>query len=214
MKIKRVILMAAAFAVLSCKSGNGSDVVAESDQQQSITNEVIETIMSRRSIRAYKSEPVSRDTVNVILQCGINAPNAMNRQSWEVRVMDSKTEIDAVTRAFVAKNPEMGKTPGFVNMFRNAPTVVFVARDTTSAMSAIDCGLLGENIMLSAWSLGIGSCCLGGPVRFINSPDGEFFLNRLRLSPGYELTFAIALGYPDESPKARPRDNSKIKFVD
>ena len=53
------------------------------------TNGTIETIMARRSIRKYKSTPVSRDTLNMILECGINAPNGQNRQSWEVRVVDT-----------------------------------------------------------------------------------------------------------------------------
>ena len=40
-------------------------------------------------------------------------------------------------------------------MFNNAPTVVFIANDPAYDMSQIDCGLLGENMILSAWSMGI-----------------------------------------------------------
>lgn len=49
-------------------------------------NPVIETIMARRSIRKYKPEAVERDKMETILNCGIHAPNGMNKQSWEVRV--------------------------------------------------------------------------------------------------------------------------------
>ena len=52
-------------------------------------NAVIETIMSRRSIRKYQPQAVSRDTMQIILDCGINAPNGQNRQSWEIRVVDN-----------------------------------------------------------------------------------------------------------------------------
>ena len=51
-------------------------------------NAVIETIMARRSIRKYKQIPVGRDTLDLIMKCGINAPNGQNRQSWEVRIID------------------------------------------------------------------------------------------------------------------------------
>lgn len=109
-----------------------------------ITNPVIDNIMARRSVRAYKAVPVGRDTMNVILKCGINAPNAMNSQNWEVRVLDNADEIAAVTKIFAEANPDQAARPGFVNMFRNAPTVAFVAHKADAGMSQIDCGLLGE----------------------------------------------------------------------
>jgi nitroreductase len=51
-------------------------------------NQVIKTIMERRSVRKYAPHAVAKDTMEIILDCGINAPNAMNRQSWEIRVVD------------------------------------------------------------------------------------------------------------------------------
>lgn len=202
-------LMVAATA--SCANGTKTEKTASSGE---ITSPVVESIMARRSIRAYKQATVSRDTMNVILKCGINAPNAMNRQNWEVRVVDNAADIEDVTSAFVTRNPKMAENPGFVNMFRNAPVVVFVANRTDAGMSQIDCGLLGENIMLAAESLGLGTCCLGGPIQFLKTPEGKFFLDKLDFSEGYELLYAIAVGYPDESPEAKPRDESKVKFVD
>ena len=70
-------------------------------------------------------------------------------------------------------------------MFNNAPTVVFIANDPAYDMSQIDCGLLGENMILSAWSMGIGSCCLGGPVRFMKSPAAAEYMKQLGFSEGH-----------------------------
>ena len=93
-----------------------------------------------------------------------------------------------------------------------APTLVFVANDKAYDFSAIDCGLLSQNVMLSAWSLGVGSVCLGSPIRFINnSPQA---LEMLGFSEGYTPIICIGLGYADEAPDAKPRDLSKIKFVE
>ena len=182
--------------------------------EKSVSETVIETIMSRRSVRKYKPQPVGRDTMQTILNCGINAPNGMNRQSWEVRVVDNQEFIAGVTEAFLKENPKMGEDPSFVNMFRNAPTVAFIANDPSYGMSAIDCGLLGENMILSAWSMGIGSCCLGGPAGFFKTPAGAEYLERLGFSEGYELLYCIAFGYPDETPAAKPRNAEKVKFID
>lgn len=174
-------------------------------------NEVIENIMSRRSIRQYKAEPVARETMDTILLCGINAPNGMNRQSWEVRVVDKPETVARLKELMVKGNPD-AKPEMVEGCFRNAPTLVFVANDPAYDFSAIDCGLLSENVMLSAWSLGVGSVCLGSPIRFLkNSPEA---LEMLGFSEDYNPIICIGLGYPLESPDAKPRDASKIKFVE
>ena len=69
-------------------------------------NQVISTIMARRSIRKYKAEPIKRETMDLILKCGINAPNGMNKQSWEVRVLDSPETINRIKEYMVKANPE------------------------------------------------------------------------------------------------------------
>ena len=174
-------------------------------------NQVIENIMSRRSIRAYKPCTVARDTMQTILECGINAPNGMNRQSWEVRVVDNPEIMAEIVKLMAAGNPNVD--PGAVKgCFRGAPVMVFIANDPAYDFSAIDCGLLSENIMLSGWSLGVGSVCLGSPVRFLrNSPEA---LAKLGFSEGYTPIICIGMGYPAESPEAKPRDLGKVKFVE
>ena len=163
---------------------------------------------------ARYTKAVEREKMQTIVECGINAPNGMNKQSWEVRVVDNPEFINGLTEIFKKENPKAAERPGFQNMFNNAPTVVFIANDPAYDMSQIDCGLLGENMILSAWSMGIGSCCLGGPVRFMKSPAAAEYMKQLGFSEGYELLYAIAFGYPDEMPAAKPREVSKVKFVD
>ena len=188
------------------------NVVAAEGLSQS--EAVIKTIMERRSIRQYKPQAVNRDTMQTILKCGINAPNGMNKQSWEVRVVDNPDFINGVTELYKKANPKAAEDPSFKNMFRNAPTVVFIANDPSYDCSQIDCGLLGGNMILTAQSMGIGSCCLGGPARFIKSPEAAEYLEKLNFSEGYELLYCIAFGYPDEAPAAKPRKAEKVQFID
>ena len=178
-------------------------------------NTVIETIMTRRSVRKYQPQAVNRDTMQIIVECGINAPNAINRQAWEIRVVDNPKVIKKLTDLYVKDNPKEAENPSFINMFRNAPTVAFIANDTTFAYSPVDCGLMAENMILSAWSMGIGSCCLGGPARFMKSnPEANKYLQEMGFSENYDLLLCIGFGYPAETPKAKPRDAAKVKFMD
>ena len=182
-------------------SGNNSDAV-------------IENIMARRSIRKYTQTPVGRDTMNVILECGINAPNGQNRQSWEVRVVDSPALMDEIKEAMAQGHPDM-KPEAVKGCFRDAPVMVFIARDPSYDFSAYDCGLLAENMMLSAWSLGVGSICLGSPVRFLTDNDAcRPVLEKLGFSAGYELCLCVGFGYADEAPAAKQRNPEKVKFVE
>ena len=183
----------------------------QNNVQKEDGNAVIENIMTRRSIRAYKPYTVARDTMQTILECGINAPSGMNRQSWEVRVVDDPAVMSEIVSLMAAGNPEVD--PGAVKgCFRGAPVMVFIANDPAYDFSVIDCGLLSENIMLSGWSMGIGSVCLGSPVRFLrNAPEA---LAKLGFSEGYTPVICIGMGYPAESPDAKPRDSSKVRFVE
>ncbi len=152
--------------------------------------------------------------MQTIVECGLNAPSGLNMQPWAVRVVDSEEFIGGMTALYRERHPETGGDGSFRNMFRNAPTVVFIASPDDGS-GVFDCGLLAENMMLAAWSMGIGSCCLGSAIGFIAStPETAPFIERLSLPEGYRPLIAIGFGYPDEQPEARERDMSKAMFVD
>ncbi|MBQ8866370.1 MAG: nitroreductase [Bacteroidaceae bacterium] len=215
MKLKKMLVgCLCLMAMASCGEGNQSannQATADPAVEEG-KNAVIENIMARRSIRKYKSEAVSREVLDQIMLCGINAPNGQNKQSWEVRVVDTPQVMEEIRSALNAAYPKMENAAG---CFRGAPVMVFIARDKGYDFSAYDCGLMAENMMLSAWSLGVGSICLGSPVRMINdNPACAPILERLGFSEGYELCLCVGLGYADEAPAAKPRDMGKVKFVE
>ena len=204
MKTLNIILAGLCLAgVISCKQAP----VETCDKADA----VIENIMARRSIRKYKEGPVARETMQTILECGINAPSGQNRQSWEVRVVDNPETMNEIISLMAAGNP--AADPGMIKgCFRGCPTMIFIANDPSYDFSVIDCGLLSQNIMLSGHALGVGSVCLGSPVRFLrNAPEA---ISKLGFSEGYTPVICIGMGYPDEAPEAKPRDFGKVKFVD
>ena len=183
-----------------------------SQPAQTDTNKVVENIMARRSIRKYKPEPVSMEVLTQIMECGINAPNGQNKQSWEVRIVDNPQLLDEMSQAMADSHQGSEFAKG---CFRGAPVMIFIARDLSYDFSAYDCGLMAQNIMLSAWSMGVGSICLGSPVRFLTDNDlCKPYVKKLNFSDGYELALCVGLGYADENPQAKPRDMGKVAFID
>ncbi len=208
---KNIIAICLLCSVLaSCKNISKDNC----DMNKTEENQVINTIMSRRSIRKYLPQAVEREKMDVILECGINAPNGQNKQSWEVRVVDNPELLNGMKEAMAKGHPDMN--PDMVKgCFRGAPTMVFIARDKSYDFSAYDCGLLAENMVLSAWSMGIGSICLGSPVRFLtDNAECAPYVEKLGFSEGYELSLCVGFGYPDETPDAKPRNKEKIIYIE
>ena len=204
--MKKIFLLPfLAFAMLSCTTPK---------TQEPMQNEVINAIMARRSIRQYHQVPIARDTIMQIMTCGINAANGQNKQSWEVRIIDTPATMQQVQDLMVVGNPAL-PAEMLRGCMRGAPVMTFIARDKGYDFSAYDCGLLAGNIMLAAQSLGVGSICLGSPVRFINDAQNSAeILALLGFSENYELSLCVGLGYANETPEAKPRDINKVKFVE
>ncbi len=215
----KALFLAALFTLglVSCRSTqqNQSDTSSSNGK-----NPVVENIMNRRSIRSYKPEQIKDSELNIITECAINAPSALNKQSWEVRVIQKPELIKAINSGFVeyAKSQNMqgsasrSQEPGF-SVFHGAPTVIVVATDG-SVFGPVDCGLLGQNILLAAESMNIGTCVVGGVTGYLNtSVAKETVIPKLKLSEGFTPLYTIAVGYKNETPKAKPRDKSKVQII-
>ena len=211
--MKKYIFSALAllFAATSC------DGISQNSSND-YPNEVIEAIMTRRSVRSYNDEPIADEIMDKILECGIHAPNGMNAQRWEVRVVKSQEWIKDATEAWKNSMPadspmaKQFEDPSFKNMFRNATSVVFIAH-RPGPCSQIDCGLMAGNMMLAAKSFGISSVCMMGPIGFFSTEAGKPFRETLALPDGYELLICVGLGYSDETPETPERHYSKVKYV-
>lgn len=189
-------------------------LVVESQQKSG----VIEAIEARRSVRAYKDMPVEHEKLELLAKCGVLAPSAMNKQEWEVRIVENKEWIDGATAAYLKSVEGTDKakymlTPTFKNIFRNGSAVIFVGAPE-GLFSGENVGCLAQNIMLAATELGLGTCFLGSAQMIFAEPAMAEWLQSLGFSEGYKLRYALAVGYPDETPEAKPRDMSKIKFVE
>ena len=167
----------------------------EADMQMEV-NPVLSNIMERRSVRRYLDKPVEHEKLETVALAGINAPSAMNRQNWAVRIIE-----DPQLMANVKEQT------------RNAPNLICVCAPANGRFD-LDAGLMGQNMMLAAQSLGLGTCIQTGPVRFLTTDEkAKAFRESLDIPDDYKLLYVISIGYPDEQPEAKPRDGSKVKYI-
>jgi nitroreductase len=182
------------------------------------SNPVIEAIKSRRAIRSYEDKPVPDSAINLMLEAAIYAPSAINIQPWKFTIVTNKQEMmrfsDAAKQAMLATLPEVAdeglerfksalKNPQY-NMFYGAPLLVFIS-GAKSQFAVYDCSMAAQNMMLAAYTLGIGSCWIGGAAVYANSPKGKA---ELGVPVDDQVYAAIIFGYPKggfpKAPEKRP----------
>lgn len=187
-----------------------------------------EVLLTRRSIRRYKSDPIPESDLQEILEAGLYAPSAINLQHWyfvAVRDPAAMEEVREIMSGVVEKftpllkqrfsrNPEqIGITNKFLSTLGGAPVCVlaFMLKpdypDRDGAMQSVSAAI--ENMLLAAWDKGIGSCWLSAPQRMGFGP-----VFQARFAPGKgEFVAAITLGYPDQEGKLPPRRDGRYTIV-
>lgn len=212
--MKRWVRVLCGLLLLTLAASESFSAAFLKEGKQGSLNEVIKTIMDRRSIRQYTDRPVERAKLEVIARCGLAAPSPMNSQPWQIRIVTDPDFINGLTREFLKAHASASRDAGFKNMFRNAPVVIFIGAPANGS-GDLACGMLGENMMIAAQALGLGTCALGGPVQFMKKyPGAKPYLEKLALPVNYELLYAIGVGYGAEKPGPRIRDADKLRFID
>lgn len=185
---------------------------------------MLDIIAERRSIRRYKDKKVERAAVEAIIKAGICAPSSKNRQPWKFVVAAEDTKEEAL-RYFQmglerekaepllpASAKHLAGAEHTLSIMRQAPVIIFIVnllgmdlkRSLTpeeriyEICNAQSIGAAIENMTLTAAALGLGSLWI------CDTFFAQQELNRWLDTDG-ELTAALAVGYADEAPSARPR---------
>ena len=172
---------------------------------------LLDIIKTRRSIRKYTAQKIAREDVDTILEAGRQAPSACNSQPWRFVAFDdeaAKNEFaDKVFTGIYAPCKFAGTAPLVVAIISNHGNFMtrFGNIVKNTAMWLTDTGITGQNMILQAWSMGIGSCWIGWF-------DHKKAAKHLRLGRGERVEILISFGYPDESPDALPRKNTSEIF--
>ncbi|MCJ7688986.1 MAG: nitroreductase family protein [Clostridiaceae bacterium] len=165
-------------------------------------NETLKNIRNRRSTRAFLPEQLVDKDMQKIIEAGIYAPSATNKQPWHFTVIQSKDMIDRLSIAFkgIARKSDNEYVRRFADnekfhVFYNAPTVVLVSGDKKNDLASVDCAAAVENMLIAAESLEIGSCWIGLIAYLLNSEEGANFVKELGIPDGFKQIHATCLGY-------------------
>lgn len=176
-------------------------------------NQTIETILNRNSIRKYTTEQIKDDELNLLIECASKAPSGHNCQPWHFTVIQNKKFIDNMStkcKELMAKSgidwvERMG-TNERLHLFHKAPTIIVVSSNMDTYSPYADCSAAIENMMLAAWSMGIGSCWIG-LTSFLFEIEEE--VKKLNLPEGYKPLYTVTLGYPDPSREHKSPERNK-----
>lgn len=171
-------------------------------------NEVINAIKSRRSVRAYKSDALKKETIQAIVEAGCWAPTGCNTQAWHFSVVQDRAlleEVSEKTKKKMSETPvdfikNLGCDPSYDVTYK-APVLIIVSMGSDQVSGEVDCTAAMQNMMLAAQSMEIASCWMGF-VHFIFGDDD--MMKRLGVPEGFKPQQAAVLGYRDGEKAAAP----------
>lgn len=171
-------------------------------------NEVLNNILTRRSIRAFKKEQIKDDELEMILKAGIYAPSGMNRQSWQFTVVQNKEKIEALAKVV---REELGRDEGY--NFYAPPTLIMLSNERDNINGLADCSCALENIFLMANSLGIGSCWINQLKTICDNKKVRDLLNEFEIPENHIVWGMASIGYPEKSGVEHERKEGTIKYI-
>jgi nitroreductase len=192
-------------------------------------NDVLQCIMKRRSIRKYRNVRISDKELDTILEAGLYAPSAGNRQSAIIIVSQNaeiNTALGRINRMaftgmvstkerYISKDqPSIADNPAIESGFYGAPTVLTIFAPDNFLYAPLDAAIMGQTRMLAAHSVGVGSCMVARAEATFDSEYGQGLLKKWNIPDDYEAKIHILLGYVDgEYPSVKPRKENRIKRI-
>ena len=155
--------------------------------------EVIKAIAKRSSTRGYTAEPVTEEELRILLEAGLQAPTAANKQEIHFTVLKGNHPV--LQEIEEDKNKLRGILALEHNFYYEAPVVIILSADRDFRWSVLDAGIAVENMSLAAEELGLGSLIIGCIYDALRGEKQEYYSKALQLPDNYEYEIAIAVGH-------------------
>ncbi len=174
----------------------------------------LDAIYGRRSVREYASTPVDAATVRALADAAVQAPTAMHEEPWVFAVIQDPRALLKVSDRAKAQwlrdidrdaRLHHGQTrlshdaflsqleDPYFSIFYDAGTLIVIGTRRTDPFAVADCWLAAQNLMLAAYALGLGSCCIGSAASALNDPD---IRTELGIPPDVTAIAPIIVGVP------------------
>lgn len=146
---------------------------------QTTKNAVADLILTTYSEKAFTSEPVTDQQLDIILKAGIKAPSARNNQPWKFTVIKDEPTMKEINNTALQGN---------------IMVVVSGLEAENGTASEFDCGLATENMFIALHGMGLGAHIYGSPAGKINSDKSHF-----QIPEGYKAIVVLRIGNVDKS---------------
>ena len=182
-------------------------------------NETLKSITERYTCRDFADTRLTDEQVRKLVDAALAAPSARNLQPWHITVVTDKKIIDELDTAGMATLAE-DEDKTFYNtimerggkLFYNAPCAIIVTHNGSS-WGDLDSGILCQNVVLAASSIGLGTCIVGMLRVPLDGPKGEAFKKRLKFKDGYKFAIGVLIGTEKSGKAPHEPDHSKVTYI-
>ena len=170
--------------------------------------DALQAMLTRKSIKKYKPDPVPQALIDQIIEAGLNAPSGLNKQAPIIIAVTNKEIRDKLSKLNAGKDPFFRADP-----FYGAPVVLVVLADKSVPTYLYDGSLVMENLQLAAHALGLGACWIHRARETFEMDEGKEILKSLGIEGEYEGIGNCILGYPDHDPDKKPRKENRVYYI-
>ncbi len=170
----------------------------------------MDAIHGRRSVRAYTPQRLDQATIHTLLAAAVRAPTAIHEEPWAFVILQDADMLKRVSdhaKGFFVEEMHRAhldrgghtlakfEQPDF-NIFYDAGTLIVICGKSTGPFIVADCWLAAENLMLAAFSLGLGTCVIGSAVSGLNTPEMK---DALKIPADVSAIAPIIVGVPSDA---------------
>ncbi len=166
----------------------------------------IDLIQSRRSIRKFKSKPIEKEKINILVEAALRSPSSKGFNPWQFIVVQDASLIQKLSFA---------KSHGS-SFLKNAPLAIVVCADTSKSDVWIeDASIASIFLHLAAHDIGLGSCWIQIRKRAHSSSlnSDAYVKEVLNIPDNIMIESIVAMGYADEVKKAHSKDTLQFNKV-
>lgn len=185
-----------------------------------MTNPVLDTIAQRYSCRSFDGRRPSREQLEAVARAAIQSPSALNRQPWQVLVVEDSAlmaDLEAAATGVLAAMEDQSTYNRIQErggkLFYNAPALIMLPLDSRVGGSALDCGIVAQTVALAAHSVGLASVICGLAACAFQSDRGPELAQRLGFPQGYEFGMAVLLGFATAPGTPHQPNPEKIRWL-
>ncbi len=167
--------------------------------------DAIENLLTRRSIRKFKTDELPRDLLEKIIECAKASPTGMNKQERLFTVVTKEEDIQRLASA-IAKSLDRDDYRIY-----DAKALIIITVPEDLKLGDADTSTAMENIYLASHALGLASVWIN-QLRGNKDEGVREVLNSFKIPANHISYGLMALGYADEVPKAKER-TEKVVYI-